>query len=74
MNEPVSKDALGIPRTCVNCGYRRGSVKYGVCLLSGKYPDMTRTFNKDLCNANFSGWIPRPGLLRRFLSWLWSLA
>lgn len=68
MSELPTSDALGIPRTCVNCGYRRGSIKYGTCLLSGIYPDLTRNYRQTVCNKQFSGWIARPGLIRRIIN------
>jgi len=43
-------------KTCMNCAYRKGSFEYGRCLLTGKYPDMTRQYGDARCDAGFSGW------------------
>lgn len=53
-------------RTCSTCGYRRGSFELGKCELGGTYPQLVRKYHPNVCNLNFSGWVPRPGILYRF--------
>lgn len=56
---------IEVPRTCVNCGYRRGLMQFGKCLLTGAYVDLGREYLDKRCDSNFSGWVPRPSIFAR---------
>ena len=54
------------PKTCSTCAHRH----WDRCLLSGFYLEIERKFPV-VCGAQFSGWVQREPLLKRFQFWLY---
>ena len=57
-------------KTCRTCSHRRGTLASGDCMRTGYIIVVQRRHPDRFCDANFSGWEPRAGILERIWQWL----
>lgn len=52
-------------KNCKNCANAKGGIVSGKCYKTGFYIEAQRKFQDNACDANFSGWQPKPSIFTR---------